>query len=46
MAATQSEKRQRELRRVQNEAFFAEVEGREVLRAGFDKQLWNCTVES
>jgi hypothetical protein len=44
--AAQSEKRQRELRRARAEAFFAEVEGREALHAGFDEELWNCTVES
>ena len=40
------EKRSRELRRAQAAAFFAEVEAREGLLAGFDEQLWNCTVES
>jgi len=42
----QTEKRQRELRRARAAAFFAEVEGREGLLAGFDEELWNCTVES
>ncbi|MCL2105823.1 MAG: recombinase family protein [Oscillospiraceae bacterium] len=42
----QREKRSRELRRVQAAAFFAEVEAREGLLAGFDEQLWNCTVQS
>jgi len=44
--AAQSEKRQRELLRARAEAFFAEVESRESLLAGFDEELWNCTVES
>jgi hypothetical protein len=26
--------------------FFSEVEAREGLLAGFDEELWNCTVES
>ena len=42
----QVEKRQRELRRTRAAAFFAEVEGRDGLLAGFDEELWNCTVES
>jgi DNA invertase Pin-like site-specific DNA recombinase len=42
----QAEKRQRELRRARAAAFFAEVESRENLLAGFDEELWNCTVES
>ena len=42
----QAEKHQRELRRARAAAFFAEVEGRTDFLAGFDEELWNCTVES
>ena len=42
----QAEKRQRDLRRAQAAAFFAEVEGRTDFLAVFDEQLWNCTVRS
>jgi hypothetical protein len=44
--AAAREKRSRELRRAQAAAFFAEVEAREGFLAGFDEELWNCTVES
>jgi len=44
--AAQSEKRQRELRRAQAEAFFREIKSRKELLVEFDEQLWNCTVES
>jgi hypothetical protein len=42
----QAEKRQRDLLRAQAAAFFAEFEGRKDLLAGFEEQLWNCTVKS
>jgi hypothetical protein len=42
----QAEKRQRDLLREQAAAFFAEVEGRTDILAGFEEQLWNCTVKS
>jgi hypothetical protein len=44
--AAAREKRSRELRRAQAAAFFAEVEARDGLLAGFDEELWNCTMES
>ena len=44
--AAQGEKRQRELRRVQADAFFFEITEREGPLTEFEEELWNCTVES